>query len=88
VKVRFTPTGRSQFLSVIAYIHRDKPDAARTFRKKAEDTLRRLEQFPESGRHIPEFPTLPYREVLVSSYRFFYSVHQDTVWIVAVWHAA
>ncbi len=88
MKVQFTPTGRSQFLSAIAYIRRDKPDAAQAFRAKAEHTLRRLEEFPESGRQIPEFPTLPYREVLISSYRLFYHVRQDIVWIVAVWHAA
>ena len=57
-------------------------------RKRAEMNLRRLEQFPESGRVIPEFPELPYREVLVTPFRFFYLVKGKTVWIVAVWHEA
>ena len=52
------------------------------------DTLRRLEQFPESGRIIPEFPDLPYREVVVRPYRFFYRIKGSTVWIVAAWHGA
>jgi plasmid stabilization system protein ParE len=50
--------------------------------------LRRLEDFPESGRIIPEFPELPYREVIVSPYRFFYKIKEETIWIVAVWHGA
>jgi len=50
--------------------------------------LKRLERFPESGRRIPEFPELPYREVLLPPYRFFYRVRDKSVWIVAVWHGA
>jgi toxin ParE1/3/4 len=88
VKVRFTPSARTQFLSALAYIRQDKPSAAISFRDRTEKILRRLEDFPESGRIIPEFPELPYREVIVSPYRFFYKIKADVVWIVAVWHGA
>jgi len=88
LKILFTPTGRVQFLAAISYIQQDNPTAASRFRKKAEQKLRRLENFPESGRHLPEFPDLPYREVIVAPYRFFYRADHKTVWIVAVWHAA
>jgi plasmid stabilization system protein ParE len=50
--------------------------------------LRRLEDFPESGRIVPEFPELPFREVIIPPYRFFYKIKKDAVWIVAVWHGA
>jgi toxin ParE1/3/4 len=75
-------------LAALAYIHRENPSAALAFRQKAWDTLSRLEQFPESGRDLPEFPDLPYREVIVKPYRFFYRVKGETIWIVAVWHGA
>jgi plasmid stabilization system protein ParE len=88
VKVRFTPSARTQFLSAFSYIRRDKPSAATSFRDRTEKILRRLEDFPEFGRTIPEFPELPYREVIISPYRFFYKIKADTVWIVAVWHGA
>ncbi|MBA3028735.1 MAG: type II toxin-antitoxin system RelE/ParE family toxin [Desulfobacteraceae bacterium] len=88
MKVQFTPSARSQFLSALAYIRRDKQEAAVNFRNKAETLLRRLEDLPESGRMIPEFPELPYREVIVSPYRFFYKVKENVVWIIAVWHGA
>jgi toxin ParE1/3/4 len=88
VKVQFTPSARSQFLSALSYIRRDKPSAAINFRNRAEKVLRGLEDFPESGRIIPGFPELPYREVIVSPYRFFYKIKVDVVWIVAVWHGA
>ena len=88
MRVRFTPAARGQFLAAVAYIRRENPTAAAHFRQRAEDTLRRLEQFPESGRIVPELPHLPYREVIVSPYRFFYRTGGGTVWIVAVWHGA
>lgn len=88
MRVRFTPTGRTQFLAAVAHIRRDNPMAAARFRRRAEDALRRLAQFPKSGRVISEFPDLPYREVIVVPYRFFYRIKDQTVWIVAVWHSA
>ena len=88
MKVRLTDSARSQFLSGLAYIHEDRPRAALRLRKRAELVLRQLPELPESGRVISEFPELPYREVVVPPFRFFYLVKGRTVWIVAVWHSA
>ncbi len=88
MKVLFTPTARQQFLHAVTYILRENPSAAIAFRKRAATKLRRLQRFPESGRLLPEFPQLPFREVLVSPYRFFYTVRGKVVWVVAVWHVA
>ena len=88
MKVIFTKSARTQFLSALSYIRRDKPSAAMNFRKRSEKILRRLEDFPESGRIIPEFPDLPFREVIISPYRFFYKIKGEIVWIIAVWHGA
>ena len=88
MKVKFTPSARTQFLSALSHIRKDKPSAAINFRNKAEKILRRLEDFHECGRSIPEFPELPYREVIISLYRFFYKTKGDVVWVVAVWHSA
>ena len=87
MKIRFTPTARNKFLEGLEYIRQDSPSAALRFREKAEQVLRRLEKYPDSGRSIPEFPSLPHREVIVRPYRFFYRVVGKTVWIVAVWHS-
>lgn len=88
MKLRFTPAARDHFLGAIEYILRENPSAARAFRKRAERILRRLVRFPRSGRCIPEFPVLPYREVVVPPYRFFYRVEGSIIWIVGVWHGA
>ena len=88
MRIRFTPAARRQFLDAIEFIRRDKPGAARKFRARVESTLRRLEDYPDSGRNIPEFPELPHRELIVAPYRFLYRTEKRTVWIVAVWHGA
>ncbi len=88
MKVRFTLSARKQFLDGLRYVHREHPSAAVALRRKVETRLRRLERFPGSGRMIPEFPELPYREVVVNPYRFFYRVQGKVVWVVAAWHSA
>jgi toxin ParE1/3/4 len=88
LNVLFTPSARLQFLEVVAHIRRDSPAAASDFRDKVEKSLSRLKKFPEPGRLLPEFPDLPFREVVVTPYRFLYRVKDETVWIVAVWHGA
>jgi hypothetical protein len=39
-------------------------------------------QFLTAPAHIPEFPDLPYREVVIPPYRFFYRAEAKVVWIV------
>ncbi len=88
MSIRFTPSGRRQFLAALAYILKGNPQAAARFRRRAERTLRRLIRYPASGRRIPEFPDLPFREVVVPPYRFFYRSEGKTIWVVACWHGA
>ena len=86
MKLRFTPAGRLQFLTAVAYIQQDDRSAALKFRRRAEQALRRLLRYPTSGRLIPEFPDLPFREVIALPYRFFYRREGKTIWVVAIWH--
>jgi len=88
LKILFTPSARLQFPEALEYIQKDNPSAAVDFRNKAEKSLSRLVKFPESGRVLPEFPDLPFREVIVQPFRFFYKIKDDAVWIVAIWHGA
>ncbi len=86
--VQFTPSARVQFLNAIEAIRRHNLSAAQKFRRQAGIALKRLARFPKSGSLVEDFPELPYREVYVKPYRFFYRVQAETLWIVAVWHAA
>ena len=72
----------------MAFIRRDNPGAAERLRQRIDRALRGLEQFPESGRVVPEFPRLPYKEVVVAPYRLFYTTGEFGILIVGVWHGA
>jgi len=85
--VRFTPLARKEYLEAVSSIVQGGELAANRFIDKVETALSQLGQFPQSGRSVPEFGSLvPYREVLILPFRFFYRVVGDTVWIVALWH--
>ena len=86
--VLFTPSARVQFLEAVETIQRNDRVAARKFRRQAGTALKRLARFPNSGAAVAEFPDLPYREVYIKPYRFFYRMRDDVVWVVAVWHGA
>jgi toxin ParE1/3/4 len=88
VEVFFTPSARVQFLSAVETIRRNNRAAARRFQQQTGRALKRLSRLPQSGTVVIEFPELPYREVYVKPYRFFYRVREDRVWIVALWHGA
>jgi plasmid stabilization system protein ParE len=88
VEVLFAPTARAQFLAAVETIRRHNRTAARRFRQQAGKALKRVSRFPQSEAAVMEFPELPYREVYVRPYRFFYRVREGAVWVVAVWHGA
>jgi plasmid stabilization system protein ParE len=79
---------REQLLAAVEAIRSKNKVAATRFRDRVKESLGRLKRFPESGTLVAEFPELPYREVFVAPYRFFYRVQGKTVWVVAVWHGA
>lgn len=88
LRVTLTPPARAQFLAALAYIRADRPSAAAVFRHSVDEALARLGDFPDSGRVVPEFPDLQFRDVIVGPYRFFYRVKDRAVWVVATWHGA
>lgn len=68
----------------------DSPFYASLQIERIVSAVERLRDFPESGRKLPEFPHLPYREVICGSYRVIYRYEPETnrVLIVTVAHAA
>ena len=88
MRIRFTPSAERQLDAALEYIRRDRPTAAAAYSQKARKRLKRLKDFPNSGRKVPEYPSDSVREVIVSPYRFFYQQRDDGIWILAVWHEA
>ncbi len=86
MRVRFTHQAERQYLEALQYINTKNPAGAETVQHRAEAVVELMREHPHSGHAIPEFPELPHRELLAPSYRFFYRIVGETVWIVGVWH--
>ena len=84
--VRWTQRARDDLRDIHDFIARDSPRAAEALVERLLTATERLAAFPESGRVVPEFPALGYREIIVSSYRVLYRLADNNVWITAVVH--
>ena len=76
--------------NIYDYIAKDSPTYARYQAECLVTTVERLQQFPESGRHLPEFPYLPHRELLVERYRviYRYDASRDAAYLVTIVHGS
>ena len=72
------------------YIADSSPYYARYQITSVMKILERLKDLPESGRHIPEFPHLPHRELIVNALRIVYRYDpaQARVYIINVIHGS
>lgn len=84
--VKWTQRAKGDLQAVYDFITRDSTRAADALVERIIHASEQLVAFPESGRVMPEFPTLPYREILVGNYRVLYRIEGEVVWIAAVVH--
>lgn len=73
---------------LVEYIRRDSAFYAQLFGEKVVLATRRLHDFPESGRRIPEADDDHLREIIVQGYRVMYRLDGDCVLILAVMHGS
>lgn len=74
--------------AVRAYIARDSPHYAALLAERLVESVERLQEFPRSGRVVPEVGQEAYREVILGTYRIVYRLIGDVAEILTVVHAA
>ena len=89
-QVALSPSARRDLRDIVRYISDDSPDRALAFAQFLVSSTKRLADFPEMGRVVPEFADPSIREIVVRSYRVIYRVdHGDCrVDIARFWHGA
>ncbi len=80
----WTEPALSDLEEIAEYIVLDSPVAARKLVQKVFQKLERLEQYPQSGRKLPELKKTSYREVIVDPCRIFYRVDNKDIYILHV----
>lgn len=88
MRVEWSDFARDDLANVVAYISRDSAFYGKTFGEKTVLATRRLRDFPESGRMIPEAENKTLREIIVQSYCVMYQIEEDRVLILAVMHGS
>jgi toxin ParE1/3/4 len=74
--------------AIRAYVARSSERYAALHVERLFEAADRLQQFPESGRIVPELQRQDLRELIVGSYRIVYLVGSGTVHILTVFHGA
>ncbi len=87
-KVIWAPSALADIAAIAGYIAEDSPETASLFVHRLVEATDRLEQFPLSGRVIPEINSPECREVIYGAYRIMYRVEGEEVWITGVVHGA
>lgn len=87
-EVIWAPSALSDIESIAEYIAKDSVEMASLFVSRLFDATDRLQEFPFSGRIIPEINNPDCREVVYGAYRIMYRVEKNEVWITGVIHGA
>lgn len=89
-KLIWSPAARDDLHDIVVFIARDNSNRAMSFGYKLISETDRLQEYPESGRIVPEYRSDNTREILFRPYRIVYRVdHQRKLCEIArVWHSA
>lgn len=72
MRVEWSNVARDDLDDLVEYISRDSAFYAKQFAERVVLATRRLGDFPESGRRIPEADDDNLREIIVQGYRVMY----------------
>jgi addiction module RelE/StbE family toxin len=87
-RVVWTRPARDDLREIRAYIAQDSERYARVVVARLVAAVRRLREYPLSGRVVPELARPTVREVIEGAYRIVYRVTPDAVQILGVVHGA
>ena len=86
MKITWSPLSLERILEIAEYIAEDKPGASENWIESIFKAVDRLNNFPESGRIVPEIKRQEIREILLGSYRIIYRIEKDLISILTVRH--
>ena len=84
--LRWTEHAVNQLGAIAEYIGVASPIYAEQTIDRIVLRLRQAQEFPESGRRVPEAPALDVRELIEIPYRLIYRVYDEAIEVLAVIH--
>jgi len=86
--VRWTDQAVEDLRSIRLFIERDSPRYGRLVAERLFESTLRIEDFPRSGRVIPEIGDEDYRELIVGEYRIVYRLRGEAAVILTVFRSS
>jgi plasmid stabilization system protein ParE len=87
-RIRWTLQAADDLEAIHEFIARDSAHYARLVVERLIQAIDQLEQFPDSGRIVPELSDPTIREIVRSSYRIVYRRRTETVELLTIFHAS
>ena len=87
-RIHWTPQAADDLAGIHDYIGRDSPSAAQAVVVRLFTAIEMLEQFPRSGRVVPEFGRPDLRELVRGQYRIVYRLVEADVQLIRIHHSA
>ena len=89
-QIALSPSARRDLRDIVRYISLDSPNRAVSFGQFLISSTKRLADFLEMGRIVPEFDDSDIREIVVRTYRVIYRVDHAgrRVDVARFWHGA
>ncbi len=86
IAVIVSKNAREDLREILEYIRIDSPQTADKIVTELYRRLKRLPQFPKSGRIIPEVKDFSLREIIASPYRLMYRLEAKKIVILRILH--
>jgi toxin ParE1/3/4 len=87
-EVRWAPQAVGDLEAITEFVAQDSPHFASLFVLDVFAAVERLENFPQSGRAVPEKNDPQIREILLGNYRIIHRLRGDTAELLAIHHGA
>ena len=86
--VRWTEQAVEDLRAIRSFIERDSPRYGRLVAERLYDAVSRIEQFPASGRIVPELEREDLRELVVGQYRIVYRLEAESAVLLTVFRSS
>jgi len=84
VKIIWSPLAIDRITEIAKYIAMDNPSAAKKWVDEIFNSVKKLKQFPKSGRMIPEIQLKIFREIIFGNYRIIYRIDENQISVLTV----
>ncbi len=86
MKLIWTELAVAKLEAFANYIALDKPMAALNWVETMQNSVKKLKEFPKSGRQVPEINRVDIRELIEGNYRIIYRTELNRISILTIRH--